>query len=155
MPGWEPVVGGRTVVPNPFWGGVLVPLGLFLLLFLWPTLERLATGDRAAHNLLDRPRDAPWRTAIGVGVATWAVLVLIAGAIDRSTVYFGISYTDQIWFFRFAVFLLPVLATAMTLNLCRGLQRKERLEAEKHAAEREARQAVRIPPDGDRAPQGR
>jgi ubiquinol-cytochrome c reductase cytochrome b subunit len=141
MPGWEPVVGGRTLVPNPFWGGVLAPLLLFLLLFLWPTLERRVTGDRGAHNLLDRPRDAPWRTAIGVAVATWVVLVLLAGGIDRATVTFGLSYTGQIWFFRVAVLVLPVLAGAAALNVCRGLQQKERLEAEKHAAEREAREA--------------
>jgi ubiquinol-cytochrome c reductase cytochrome b subunit len=141
MPGWEPVVGGRTLVPNPFWGGVLAPLLLFLLLFLWPTLERWRTGDRAAHNLLDRPRDAPWRTAIGVAVATWAFLVLLAGGIDRATVTFGLSYTGQIWFLRVAVIVLPVLAGAAALNVCRGLQLKERLEEEKHAAEREARHA--------------
>jgi ubiquinol-cytochrome c reductase cytochrome b subunit len=141
MPGWEPVLGGRTIVPNPFWGGAAVPLGLFLLLFLWPTLERRATGDRAVHNLLDRPRDAPWRTALGVALASWALLVLLAGGLDRSFVYFGIPYTDQIWFFRFAIWVLPAVAAAVTLNVCRGLQRKEQLELRKHAAEREARRA--------------
>jgi ubiquinol-cytochrome c reductase cytochrome b subunit len=120
---------------------VLAPLLLFLLLFLWPTLERRWTGDRAAHNLLDRPRDAPWRTAIGVAVATGVVLVLLAGGIDRSTVTFGLSYTGQIWFFRVAVFVVPVLAGAAALKVCRGLQVQERLEEEKHAAEEEARRA--------------
>jgi quinol---cytochrome-c reductase cytochrome b subunit len=140
MPGWEPVVAGRTLVPNPFWGGVLAPTLLFLLLFLWPTLERWRIGDRRRHNLLDRPRDAPWRTAIGVAVATWVLVVLFAGAIDRSSVTFGISYTGQIWVFRLAIFVLPVVAGAVALSLCRGLQLKERLEEEKHAAEQEARQ---------------
>jgi ubiquinol-cytochrome c reductase cytochrome b subunit len=141
MPGWEPVVGGRTIVPNPFWGGAAAPLLVFLLLFLWPTLERRRTADDRVHNLLDRPRDAPWRTAIGVGIAGWGFLVLLAGGLDRSFVYFGISYTGQIWFLRVAVWVLPVLAAAVALHVCRGLQRKDELETAKHAAERAARSA--------------
>ena len=59
------------------------------------------------HNLLDRPRDAPWRTAIGVGVVTWVVLVFLAGAADRVFVTFGICYSAQIWFFRVLSIVLP------------------------------------------------
>ena len=69
MPSWDLTIGDYTLVPNPFWGGVLFPLVVFGFLYLWPLLERRLTGDRRFHNLLDRPRDAPVRTAIGLGVA--------------------------------------------------------------------------------------
>ena len=52
-----------TIVPNPFWGGALFPLVVLLVLALWPWVERRITGDHGLHNLLDRPRDAPGRTA--------------------------------------------------------------------------------------------
>ena len=63
-------VAGRTLVPNPFFGGVLFPLLLFAFLYAWPAVERRITGDRAPHNLLDRPRDNPLRTAVGSAVLT-------------------------------------------------------------------------------------
>src|SRR4051794_6027659 len=64
VPGWDWTIGDYTLVPNPFWGGAAFPLVVFAILFLWPSLERRLTGDRGAHNLLDRPRDAPWRTSL-------------------------------------------------------------------------------------------
>ena len=41
-------------------------LGLvFVLLIVYPFIEKRFTGDNAHHNLLQRPRDVPVRTAIG------------------------------------------------------------------------------------------
>ena len=72
MPNWELVIAGRTVIPNPFWGGALFPLFVFAVLFAWPALERRITGDLRRHDLLDRPRDRPIRTAIGAAfLAGW------------------------------------------------------------------------------------
>ncbi len=97
MPGFDVNVGHYTLVPNPFWGGVLFPGIVFGILFLWPTLERRLTRDHAFHNLLDRPRDAPWRTAFGLGFLTWVVLVFFAGSSDRMFVFLGLGYVAQIW----------------------------------------------------------
>jgi quinol---cytochrome-c reductase cytochrome b subunit len=118
MPSWEPHAWGYTFVPNPFWGGVAFPLVVFGFLFLWPTIERRVTGDDAFHHLLDRPRDAPWRTATGVAVFTWVACVFLAGASDRFFVQAGVPYEEQIWFWRAAVFVLPVLAFLLTRRLC-------------------------------------
>ena len=65
VPSFDVTIGNYTLVPNPFWGGAAFPLLVFLLLLLWLALERRAGGDRRFRNLLDRPRDAPWRTAVG------------------------------------------------------------------------------------------
>src|SRR6185437_10090427 len=75
VPHWDFVIDGYTLVPNPFWGGIAFPGVVFVVLFLWPWIERKATGDHGFHNLLDRPRDAAGRTAVGVGMVTWVLLV--------------------------------------------------------------------------------
>ena len=86
MPSFDLVIGGYTLVPNPFWGGAAFPLVVFGFLYLWPWLERRFTRDYAFHNLLDRPRDAPVRTGIGVAMVTWVTLVFLAGGADRAYV---------------------------------------------------------------------
>ena len=83
MPSFDVTIGHFTLVPNPFWGGVLFPLVVFGVLFIFPWLERRLTGDRAFHNLADRPRDAPIRTAFGVAFFTWVFLIFVFGAADR------------------------------------------------------------------------
>jgi ubiquinol-cytochrome c reductase cytochrome b subunit len=122
MPSWEPAIGDYTLVPNAFWGGALFPLVVFGFLFLWPTIERRVTGDDGFHQLLDRPRDAPGRTAVGVGFFTWVWLVFMAGSADRVFVELGIPYRWQIWFYRAAVILLPPIAAWIALVVTRELR---------------------------------
>jgi ubiquinol-cytochrome c reductase cytochrome b subunit len=129
VPGFDVTIGDRTLIPNPFWGGVLFPLVVLAVMAAWPWLERRLTGDRRSHNLLDRPRDAPLRTAFGLGFLTWVVLVFFAGSSDRLFVFLGLSYTAQIWFWRFAVWIIPVLVGLVALRTCRALQRVEAVEA--------------------------
>jgi ubiquinol-cytochrome c reductase cytochrome b subunit len=141
VPGWDLVIGRYTVVPNPFWGGALFPLIVIGFLYLWPWMERKVTGDHAFHNLLDRPRDAPWRTAIGAAMVTWVLLVFIAGSSDRADILFGISYTGQIWVYRVLVFVGPTVAALIAYRVCRELKAGELVEADRHRAEGEARLA--------------
>jgi ubiquinol-cytochrome c reductase cytochrome b subunit len=143
VPHFDVVIGDRTVVPNPFWGGALFPLVVMAALLVWPWLERRVTGDRRAHNLLDRPRDAPWRTAIGAAFLTWVFLIFFAGAADRIYVFLGISYVGQIWAYRVMVVVLPFVVLYVTRKVCLALQRAERIEAEQEAAEHEAEEAAK------------
>jgi ubiquinol-cytochrome c reductase cytochrome b subunit len=142
VPGWDFTIGDYTVVPNPFWGGALFPLVVFGLLFAWPWAERRATGDRAYHNLLQRPRDNPWRTGIGVAVVVWVLLVFMAGALDRSTVFFGIPYDGQIWAFRVLVWVVPLVALVVSKRVCEELLAGEQVERVRREAEREAAEAA-------------
>ena len=112
-------------MPNPLWGGALYPAVIFGFLFVWLVLERRLTGDAAYHNLLDRPRDAPWRTAIGVAFFTWIFIVFLAGSADRMFVLFGLSYEAQIWAFRVLVWVLPLVALFVTKRVCEELLRGE------------------------------
>jgi ubiquinol-cytochrome c reductase cytochrome b subunit len=141
MPGWDFTIGHYTVVPNPFWGGALFPLVAFAFAYLWPVLERRFAGDYGYHNLLDRPRDAPWRTAIGAAVYAWISLIFVAGSLDRVTVMFDLSYTGQIWAFRVLVWVVPLVVGLIAYRVCIELQRGEVVERERKLAEAEARHA--------------
>ena len=75
FPNWELYFLGHTV-PAPVWVALLMGV-VFMLLPAWPFLEKRFTGDKAHHNLLQRPRDAPVRTAIGsMAIAFYMVLTL-------------------------------------------------------------------------------
>jgi ubiquinol-cytochrome c reductase cytochrome b subunit len=138
VPGFDWTIGDYTLVPNPFWGGALFPLVVFAFLYLYPWLERKVTGDDAWHHVLDRPRDRPWRTAIGMAMLTWIVFVFIAGSADRAYVDFGVSYVKQIWVYRVLVWVLPVIVLFVTKRVCEELLAGEKVEAERRAAERAA-----------------
>jgi ubiquinol-cytochrome c reductase cytochrome b subunit len=122
MPAWEPAVAGATVVPNPFWGGALFPLLVFGALYAWPWAERVLLRDRGPHELLDRPRDNPARTAIGAAFLTFVVLVFVSGAADRILIGVGFSYAGQIWFFRALLLVAPPVVLVVTWRLCRELR---------------------------------
>jgi ubiquinol-cytochrome c reductase cytochrome b subunit len=126
MPNWELVIHGRTVVPEPFWGGAAFPLVVFATLYAWPALERRFTKDQRRHDLLDRPRDHPTRTAIGAAFLSWVVIIFAVGATDRVFYRLHISYTGQIHFWRAGVWVLPILVFFITRSAARGLSRSQR-----------------------------
>jgi ubiquinol-cytochrome c reductase cytochrome b subunit len=142
VPSLDVTVGNYTLFPNPFWGGAAFPLVVFGFLYVWPWLERRFTGDMAFHNLLERPRDNPLRTAIGVGVASWVLLVFIAGSSDRVYVLLNVPYMSQIDVYRVLVWVLPLVVAAVTYWLCEALQASESVEHEQKRAEAEARLAA-------------
>jgi ubiquinol-cytochrome c reductase cytochrome b subunit len=154
VPSFDIVIGHFTLVPNPFWGGVLFPLIVFGFLIAWPPLERRLTGDRAFHNLADRPRDAPLRTAVGAGVFTWVFLIFLAGASDRVFVWLDLSYYEQIWFYRVAAIVLPFVVAFAAYRVCVELQAGERVAHEREHAEEAARADAALRASGDRTLSG-
>jgi ubiquinol-cytochrome c reductase cytochrome b subunit len=138
VPGWDFVVGKYTLVPNPFWGGILFPTIVVGFLYFWPWLERRLTRDEVFHNLLDRPRDAPGRTAAGVGMVSWVLIVFLAGSADRVTVLFGMPYTTQVWVYRVLAIVGPFICAGIAYRVCKELQAGEPVERERHRAEAEA-----------------
>jgi ubiquinol-cytochrome c reductase cytochrome b subunit len=146
MPGFDVTIGSYTLIPNPFWGGILFPTVVLLVLLAFPWLERRLTGDRSRHNLLDRPRDAPGRTAFGAAFLLWVVLIFVAGSADRATVFFGLDYETQIRVYRVLVWVIPVLVFFVVRRFCRALQRAEEVERIQEAAEAEADRAFEPQP---------
>ena len=125
MPPLELHVLGHTIAPNPFFGGIVFPGVVFTILLAWPFLEPLVTRDRARHDLLDRPRDNPARTAIGAALLTWVLTVLFAGSADRVFLAVGIPYTSQVHLFRVLFFAAPVVAYVVARAWCRELRRRD------------------------------
>jgi ubiquinol-cytochrome c reductase cytochrome b subunit len=146
VPSFDLTIGDYTLVPNPFWGGALFPVLVLLLMVFWPALERRVTGDWSAHNVLDRPREMPTRTAFGLAFFSWVFLIFFAGAADRTYLFLGWSYEAQIWVYRVLAFILPVVVFLITRKVCRDLLASERIEAEREAAEAEASAARSVAP---------
>jgi ubiquinol-cytochrome c reductase cytochrome b subunit len=121
VPHFDVAIGSYTLIPNPFWGGVLFPAVVFGFLYAWPAIERRLERDRAPHNLLDRPRDNPRRTAIGAALFTWVATIFFAGAADRAFVQLGIPYEGQLWGYRAASLLVPIAAYFLTRRVCERL----------------------------------
>jgi len=141
VPSFDVVIGDYTLVPNPFWGGALFPLIVLVVLAAWPWIEKRLTGDHGYHNVLDRPRDAPGRTAFGAGFFTWVALVFLAGSADRAYVSLGWSYVTQIWIYRVLVIVAPVAIFFVTRRVCRELQAIDVVERDRHEAEEAAARA--------------
>ena len=64
MPGWETHIWGHTIRWNVFLPIIVLPGLMFTILLLLPFIEAWITGDKREHHLLQRPRNAPTRTAI-------------------------------------------------------------------------------------------
>jgi ubiquinol-cytochrome c reductase cytochrome b subunit len=122
FPNWEIRAFGHEI-PEPFFPAVLLPLLVFAIMYAWPFIERRITGDREEHNLLDFPRDMPWRTAFGVGAIAFFTVLTVAGGNDIIASFFGVSVEAITRVLRVAVFALPLLAFAVTYYLCRELRR--------------------------------
>jgi ubiquinol-cytochrome c reductase cytochrome b subunit len=125
MPGWEINIWGHTLVP-----GVLIPFSLFplilLALGLYPFVEGWITGDKREQHILDRPRNVPVRTGLGVAWLTLYVVLLIGGGNDIVATHLHLSINAITWFVRIAFFLAPVAAFVITKRVCMGLQRRDR-----------------------------
>jgi ubiquinol-cytochrome c reductase cytochrome b subunit len=120
MPNWEVRAWGFTI-PNPFWGGVLLPGITFTLLFLWPWLEARFTKDRREHHVLDRPRDRPVRTALGVSTLVFYTILGVAASNDVIATTFGLSVNAVLISLRVAVLVAPPIAAYITYKLCTQL----------------------------------
>ena len=94
-PGWEVVWLDRT------WTlAILVPLAVvtvfLLLVAVYPFVEEWITGDHRDHHLLERPRNAPTRTAIGVAAVVFYGALWVAGSADLIATAFQLTIEQVI-----------------------------------------------------------
>ena len=123
-PGWELYIGHHTV---PATVAVALLMGLvFVLLIVYPFLEKRFTGDYAHHNLLQRPRDAPVRTSIGAMAISFYMILTLAAMNDIIALKFHISLNATTWIGRIGMVILPPLIYFITYRWCVGLQRSDR-----------------------------
>ncbi|WP_162830239.1 cytochrome b, partial [Amycolatopsis palatopharyngis] len=123
-PAWELYLGNYTV-PPVFFAGVGGMTLLFTLLIAYPWIERKLSKDTAHHNLLQRPRDTPVRTSIGMMAIAFFVVIELSGFNDAIALLFNISLNAMTWAGRIGALLLPPLAYFITYRICVGLQRAD------------------------------
>ncbi|WKX22690.1 MULTISPECIES: ubiquinol-cytochrome c reductase cytochrome b subunit [unclassified Streptomyces] len=125
MPGWEIDFWGHTLALDnllPLLAGVL----LFLAMGAYPFLEAWVTDDDGEHHLLDRPRNRPVRTALGVAWLSVYAVALIGAANDIIATRLHVSVNDVTWAVRVGLFVVPVLAFVVTKRVALALQRRDR-----------------------------
>ena len=125
MPAWENTFFGLTWSWNVFIPAVVLMGLLFTVLAAWPFVEQWITKDTRDHHILQRPRDAPIRTALGVAGMTFYGLCWVGGGNDIIATQFGLDIYDITWFLRIAIFVGPVIAFFVTKRICISLQRHD------------------------------
>jgi len=126
-PAWEiRNIFGHYMIPAVFFPAIGGATVLLMLTLSYPYIEKLFTKDNAMHNILQRPRDVPVRTSLGVAFIAFYVVNLINGANDLVAYKFDISLNVMTWFGRIGSIVLPVLCYVITYRLCLGLQHSDR-----------------------------
>ncbi len=126
FPAWDINLPGDYTIPALFWPTVVLPGIIFTLMFAYPVIERKLTRDEASHHLLQRPRDVPVRTSLGMMALTFYVVLLLSGGNDVIAEKFDISLNAMTWAGRIGLIILPPLAYVFTYRICLGLQKHDR-----------------------------
>ncbi|MBB4735291.1 ubiquinol-cytochrome c reductase cytochrome b subunit [Micrococcus cohnii] len=123
-------------IPMPWGSSVSLPMGVLLPLvpagalivgmMAWPWIERWITKDDREHHILDRPRNAPTRTGIGVAGVIFYCTMWAAASSDLIATHFQLSLNDVLYFLRALFFLGPIIGFLITRRICLALQRKDR-----------------------------
>ncbi len=127
MPNTEIVLFGQwNLMLNILIPAVILPGIIFTLMALYPFIEQWATGDKSSHHLLDRPRNAPTRTALGAMSLAFYLLLWVQGGNDLIASTFDVNVFAITWFMRIAIFVVPPVVFVITKRICFGLQRRDR-----------------------------
>ena len=123
-PAWEFYPFGHTI-PQSNW--VAVGMGLiFALMIAYPFMEKKFAKDDAHHNLLQRPRDAPTRTAVGSAAIAFYILLTFMCMNDIIALKFHISLNATTWIGRIGMVLLPAIVYFIAYRWAVALQRSDR-----------------------------
>lgn len=116
LPGWTTFHLGGIELTAEFWGGILLPGVVIVVVALWPFFDR-ATEPR--HFLAD-PLNAPRRTAIGIGAITMILVASLAGMNNLLGTAIGISTTVLNPYLLWGIILVPLVVGIITYALLRG-----------------------------------
>ena len=121
FPHWEFRSFGHEI-PNPFFPGILLPGLVFTVMFAWPWIDRRVYNDYGEHNLLDRPRDKPLRTAVGVAAIIFFADLTMACATDIMGNKLQISFERLIEILQYGSFIGPIAGGLVAYRACLLLQ---------------------------------
>ncbi|MGE5696544.1 MAG: cytochrome b [Candidatus Sericytochromatia bacterium] len=123
-PAWEIYIGDYTV---PAAVAVAVLMAVILALVVaYPFVERRLTGDRAHHNLLQRPRDVPVRTAVGAMAIAFYMVLTLSAMNDIIAYKFHLSLNATTWMGRIGMLVLPPIVYFVAYRWAVSLQRSDR-----------------------------
>ncbi len=128
-PAWEPrfsLFGHPHMIPAVFFPSIGGATVLMILVLMYPYIEKAFTKDNAMHNILQRPRDVPVRTSLGVAFLAFYILNLINSANDLFALKLDISLNVMTWVGRIGSIVLPIVCYIVTYRLCLGLQHADR-----------------------------
>lgn len=125
FPGWETEIFGVTISWNVMLPAQILPFVILGGVLAYPFIEAWITGDKREHHLLQRPRNAPNRTAFLVMLMTAYGLLWAAGGNDILATQFDLNLNQITYFMRVAVFVLPPIAFVITRRWCISLQRAD------------------------------
>jgi ubiquinol-cytochrome c reductase cytochrome b subunit len=145
MPPAEISLLGHTIILSVAIPALIVPGVVIGGLAVYPFIEKWVLKDYRFHHTLDRPRNAPTRTGIGMAGITFYGLLWAAGGNDVIANTLGVDLFATTWFFRVAVIVGPIIAYVVARRICIGLQRRDRALAS-HGVETGL---VTMGPDGD------
>jgi ubiquinol-cytochrome c reductase cytochrome b subunit len=139
--GLEVMVGSNTLSLN-----ILLPMvvgiAFLVVVALYPFIEAWVTGDKREHHVLDRPRNAPTRTAIGAAGVTFYAVLWAGASTDLIATQFKVSLNHVLTTIQILLIVGPILAFIITKRTCLSLQRKDR-EIVLHG--RESGRIIRMP----------
>jgi ubiquinol-cytochrome c reductase cytochrome b subunit len=121
---------------------MIVGVGFLAVVALYPFLEAWVTGDKREHHVLDRPRNAPTRTAIGAAGVTFYAALWAGASTDLIATNFLMSLNNVLVSIQIILIVAPILAYIITKRVCLSLQRKDR-EIALHG--RESGRIIRMP----------
>ncbi len=128
MPAWQITIpiGHGYSIPPIFWPAAVLPGLLMIIPMFYPFIEARRRGDKRVHNLLERPRDNPTRTSVGMMSVTFFVIVTLSGGNDVIADKFHVSLNAMTWAGRIGLVVLPPLAYYVTYRIALGLQQHDR-----------------------------
>lgn len=135
-----------TILGGVYPMGILIPMVISLvflaLVAVYPFIEQWVTKDRREHHLLDRPRNAPTRTAIGVAGVLFYAILWAGASTDLIAYHFQMSLNHVLTAMQILLIIGPFIGYFITKRACLALQRKDR-ELVLHG--RETGRVVRLP----------
>ena len=117
---------GFTLSLNVFIPALVVMPLLYGIAGAYPFIESWVTGDKREHHLLDRPRNAPTRTGLGVMAISFYLILFFAAGDDLIAIKLGLSVNDILRGLQVMLIVVPPLAYWVTKRMCLSLQRRDR-----------------------------
>jgi ubiquinol-cytochrome c reductase cytochrome b subunit len=115
-PATEFTIAGHPI-PPVFWPGLVLPTVTLIFLLLWPFIEPRLTGDRGAHDVLDRPTQVPLRAGVGTALIFEGLLLTLAAGDDQTAATLHIPLETLVWIYRIALLAGPIVIGVLAARI--------------------------------------